>query len=190
MTVTNRQRGTRSRVTRVLASLLRVSRIPVMLGLSLSAAVACGGSATTQYSTAYLCPGNQVCIRSFNPGTGAFVWYTLWMSSSQPYVYTDQDQPLSISPGMYWQPSTTPLDLENQNLSEIGYAVPDDSSGVPEDSSVTQSSVDQSDDLTSDTSTSTQEDDSLGIDDNGGGDDNGDSGGDDGGGDDGGGDDG
>jgi hypothetical protein len=100
--------------------------------------------------------------RSFHPASRSFVWYTLYVRAThQDVIYTRGR--LTVDAGMSWVTmNSAPLSGDVEGLD---IAVADDSSGVPEDTSVSLSSVESLayDDITTIRSTVSIEVDDLDL---------------------------
>ena len=193
MVAMDQRRRTPLRVTRVVASLLRAASLFIILGFSISA-TACS-SPVKQYSAVYVCtvchPTTQrtpttaqptprtpttaqptprtptttqrhVLTRSFHPASRSFVWYTLHVRAThQDVIYTRGR--LTVGAGMSWV--TMNSAPASGDVEGLDIAVADDSSGVPEDTSVSLSSVESLayDDITTIRSTVSIEVDDLDL---------------------------
>ena len=104
----------------------------------------------------------HVLTRSFHPASRSFVWYTLYVRAThQDVIYTRGR--LTVDAGMSWVTmNSAPLSGDVEGLD---IAVADDSSGVPEDTSVSLSSVESLayDDITTIRSTVSIEVDDLDL---------------------------
>jgi hypothetical protein len=103
-----------------------------------------------------------VLTRSFHPASRSFVWYTLYVrATDRDVIYTGGD--LTVDAGMSWVPMNSAP--QSGDVERLDIAVADDSSGVPEDTSVSLSSVESLayDDITTISSTVSVEVDDLNM---------------------------